>query len=151
MAVELAARFLCDITINFHPAPTVETAVGVRMVYAARDGVLTGPGISATVVPGTADWLVIGTDLVARMDVRAAFVTDDGAAILMTCTGRVRLAEHATRFLGGGVVTAEQAYIRAAPLFETTDERYAHLSGLVTVAFCDLSPSTARYRVHALA
>ena len=149
-ATDLPARFLCGIDINFHPAPTIRTAVGVRMVYAAKDGVLTGPDISAKVVPGSADWLVIGSDLVARVDVRAAFITDDDASIFMTNTGRVRLSGHSARFFGGGLVTAEEAYIRTAPLFETTDERYAYLSSLVTVAYCDLSPSTIRYRVYAL-
>jgi hypothetical protein len=146
----IPGRFLCTVQIDFHPAPTVHTATGTRMVYAARRGTFTGPGLSAELVPGSADWLVVGTDLIARVDVRAALVTDDGATIYMTSTGRVHLREHATRFFAGELVTAEEAYIRTAPLFETTAERYAHLSGVVCVAYCDLSPTEIRYRIHTL-
>lgn len=147
---ELPARFLCGIQIDFHPAPAIETAVGTRMVYAAQRGTLSGPDVSAELLPGSADWLIIGSDLVARVDVRAALRTDDGALIYMTNTGRVRLGEHGGRFFAGELITAEQAYIRTTPLFETTADRYAHLSGLVTVAYCDLSPTGIRYRVYAL-
>lgn len=149
-ATELPARYLFSIDIDFHPAPTIQTAVGVRMIYAAKSGVLTGTNITAKVIPGSADFLVIGSDLLARVDVRAAFVTDDGASIYMSNTGRVRLADHSPRFFAGELITAQQAYIRTAPLFETADERYAHLTGLVTVAYCDLSPTAIHYRVYAL-
>jgi hypothetical protein len=93
---------------------------------------------------------MLGNDLIARIDVRAVLRTDDGAAIYMTNTGRARLGEHAGRFFAGELVTAEEAYIRTAPLFDTTAERYARLSSLVTIAYCDLSPTEIRYRIYAL-
>jgi hypothetical protein len=148
--VDLPGRFLGKLQIDFHPPISIDTAAGVRMAYAVRQGTFSGPGIQAELLPGSADWLVVGSDLVGRVDARAALRTDDAALIYMTCTGRVRLGDHAGRFLAGELVTAEQAYIRTTPLFETTAERYAHLAGLVSVGYCDLSTSHIRYRIYAL-
>jgi hypothetical protein len=92
--------------------------------------------------------LLIGDDMTARVDVRAVIRTDDGAHIQMTSTGRVVLGAHASRFLAGGTVTAEEAYIRTSPLFDTSDERYTGLNDVVTLGFCDISLHHIRYRIY---
>ena len=35
-------------------------------------------------------------------------------------------------------------------MFDTSDERYAHLNGLVTLGYCDISLSRIRYRIYAV-
>jgi hypothetical protein len=52
------------------------------------------------------------------------------------------------RFLAGETVTSEEAYIRSLPLFETSDDRYSYLNGLVTLALCDISLTGVHYRVY---
>jgi hypothetical protein len=144
----LPVRYLCSIDIDFHPVQVVPTAAGTRMVFAAKRGTVTGPGLTGEIVPGSADWLVVGADRIARIDVRAAIRTNEDDLIYMTNTGRVRLGPHIDRFFAGELITAGEAYIRTAPLFDTTAERYAHLTSSVTVAFCDLSLNEIHYRVY---
>lgn len=149
-AAQLAARELMRLDLTFRPVPIYETHVGTRMNFVVDHGRATGPGIEAEVLPGSADWLLIGADRIARVDVRATLLTDDGAHIYLTNTGRVRLGEHTDRFLAGEVVPADDAYIRTVPLFETTAERYAFLNGSVNVAYCDISTTSIAYRIYTL-
>jgi hypothetical protein len=149
-ALDVTLQPLCTLDIRFASAPTVATPTGTRRFLAASEGVVGGPRLKGTVLPGSADWLLIGDDLVARVDVRAVIQTDDEALIQVTATGRVALGEHLDRFLGGEEVTAEQAYIRTSLLFDTADERYADLNALVTLGFCNVSTTSVRYRVYAV-
>ncbi len=146
----LGARYLFDLDIEFEPVPRFTTPFGTRMLLAARRGTFAGPDLAGTVLPGSADWLTVGDDGIGRVDVRAVLRTDDGEHIHMTTTGRAVLGEHAGPFLRGEPVSAGQAYIRAHPLFETAARRYAHLNGLATVAFCDISLTGIHYRIHAV-
>lgn len=148
--IALAASFLCTIDIDFEPVPIFATPVGTRLLYAAKTGTVSGPGITAKVLPGSADWIVVGTDAVARIDVRAVLRTDDDQHIYLTNTGRVRLGEHSARLFAGELVTADEAYVRTAPLFDTSAERYQHLNGLLTLAFCDISLTRIHYRIYAV-
>ena len=141
---------LFDMHIEFESVPSFATPRGTRMLFAARSGRFTGPGIAGTVLPGSADWLTVGDDLIGRIDVRAVLRTADGEHIHMTNTGRVVLGEHAGRLFAGGRITAAEAYIRTHPLFDTSAPRYAHLNGITTVAFCDISLTDIHYRVHAV-
>lgn len=144
------ARALMTIDIDFHPVPVYETPVGTRMNFAVASGKAQGPGFEAGLLPGSADWLLIGVDRVARVDVRATLLTDDGAHVYMTNSGRVSLDEHIDRFLTGETVTASEAYIRTVPLFETSSERYTALNTMATVAFCDISLTHIHYDIYAL-
>ena len=139
---------LCTIDVSFGQVPSCPTPVGTRMLFGVVRGRVEGERLRGSVVPGSADWLTIGDDRIGRVDVRAVIETDDGATIQMTTTGRAQLGEHAGRFLDGETVTAEQAYLRSLPLFETSDERYAFLNGLVTLGLCDISLSGVHYRVY---
>ena len=140
--------FLCTIDVRFGQVPSFPTPVGTRMLFGVTEGRVEGERLRGVVVPGSADWLTIGDDLIGRVDVRAVIETDDGATIQMTTSGRARLGEHAARFISGETVTADEAYIRSLPLFETSDERYAYLNGLVTLAYCDISLSGVHYSIY---
>ena len=142
---------LCSLDISFGDVPTVQTPTGTKMLFSVQRGSVEGPRLRGRIVPGSLDWVTVGTDGIARVDVRALIETRDGAMISMTTSGRADLSDHLERFLGGEAVTAEEAYIRTCPLFETSDPRYAWLNRIVTVARCDLSMSRIRYRISALA
>jgi hypothetical protein len=146
--LETVLEPLCTIDVEFGQVPSFQTPVGTRMLFPVVGGRVEGERIRGAVVPGSADWLTIGDDLIGRVDVRAVIETDDGASIQFTTTGRARLGAHATRFMAGATVRADEAYIRSLPLFETSDARYAQLNGLVTVARCDISLTAVHYRVY---
>jgi Protein of unknown function (DUF3237) len=144
-------RFLLEMQVNFHPAPIYATPLGTRMVFAVKDGWFHGPGLKGTVLPGSADWMTVGSDGIGRIDVRATLLTDDGDHIYMSNTGRVVLGEHSARLFSGERVTSDEAYIRTSPLFETGSARHADLNSVSTIGLCDISLSDIYYRVFAVA
>ena len=60
-----------------------------------------------------ADWLLVGADGTAALDVRITLLTDDGALVYVRYDGR------ADFYAGAG-----SAHIYVAQRFETRDERY---------------------------
>jgi len=80
-----------------------------------------------------ADWLTIGADGTAAIDVRVLLETDDGALIYLQYAGRLNLADQT---------------VIAAPLFQTGDERYAWLNGVQAVAKGKTDGSTLVYDFH---
>jgi hypothetical protein len=148
---EHAVRFLFEMHIDFHPPPIHVTPMGTRILFAVREGRFEGPGLKGTVLPGSADWVTVGSDGTARVDVRATLLTDDGEHIHMTNTGRVVLGEHRDRWLTGERVTSDEAYIRTSPLFETGSEKHAELNTVATIGLCDISLNDIYYRVFAVA
>jgi hypothetical protein len=107
-----------------------------------------GPRLRGELVPGGGDRVMVGTDGVARLDVRATLRTHDGHLVHVTSTGRVRLDDVArARFLAGELVGWDEAYARSAPLFETGADGYAWLSSAVTVAVNQLSLTRLDHRI----
>ena len=141
---------LCSFDIRFGSVPTVPTPTGTRMLFSVVSGSVSGQSLRGDIVPGSIDWVTIGSDGVARVEVRAMIHTHDGAFIQLTTTGRADLGKHIDRFLAGEEVLASEAYIRTCPMFETTDERYDWLNRVVAVARCDLSISRILYNVSSL-
>lgn len=70
---------LLDIRIEFDPPQIFATPIGARLTYVIKRGRCQGPRITGDVLPGGGDWILYGTDGVARLDVRATVRTDDGA------------------------------------------------------------------------
>jgi hypothetical protein len=144
-------RFLFEMHLDFHQAPIHATPFGARMVFAVKEGSFRGPGLRGTVLPGSADWMTVGSDGVGRVDVRATLLTEDGDHIHMTNTGRVVLGEHRDRLFAGQRVTSDEAYIRTNPLFETGSVKHAGLNDVSTIGLCDISLRDIYYRVFAIA
>lgn len=94
-------------------------ARSVGDIVAAR---FDGDRLQAQMLGGAAaDWMV-RTGTVAIIDVRMTLQTHDGALIYMTYGGRLDLANRANGL---------KAYV--APTFETGDERYTWLNGILAV------------------
>ena len=149
---ELAAEHLFDIAIDFHPMHLYPSPLGTRIDAVIRGGTATGTRFSAEVLPGGGDWLVVGDDGVARVDVRATFRTPDDHTVFLTATGRVVLGEEGrARFLAGDTVPGDEMYARIAPLFDTAAEPHAWLHRVVAVGVVEsLSLHHIAYRVLAL-
>jgi hypothetical protein len=123
---------------------------GMRVVYEVTGGSFEGQRLKGKVLTGGGDWLLVGPDGWARLDVRAQLLTDDGAAIYVSYYGILEMNEkvqHATA-TGSGTEYGDQ-YFRTNPRFETGDPRYAWLNQTLFVAEGHMRPGLiVEYRVY---
>ena len=110
---------------------------GTRTIVQIVGGRFEGPRVKASVQTPAGDWITNRADGSYRLDVRLTLKTDDGALILVT-------------YNGIGQTTDAGASLRAAPLFETGDSRYAWLTRLQAVGVGERAGSTVSYDVYAL-
>ncbi len=97
-------------------------------------GTLRGPRISGQIQPGGSDLLHRHGDLTTHPHVRLVVRTDDDDLILVTYEGiRFTSPEINERLLSGEHVPYTEYYLRVAPFFATSSERYDWLNRIVTV------------------
>jgi hypothetical protein len=145
----LPVEHLFDMDVEVEPAQAIATPVGARMTFIARGGTLEGPRIKGEVLPGGGDWLIVGTDLIARVDVRATIRTDDGALIHYETRGVIDVpADGLERLAAGERLPFEETYARTTPKFETSDERYSWLNGIVAISHNELVANRINYRIY---
>lgn len=132
---------LCEFEVRLRtPHYLPGTPAGTRMIFEAESGEVRGERLRGTLAGQcTADWLVMGPDGTGTLDVRALIRTDDDALVYIHYLGRTDLS--------GG---PETGVVRAAPLFETGDERYAWLNRVVSVAKGRLEEGRLTYQIHEL-
>jgi hypothetical protein len=139
-----------EMTWFAHLRPPMEIGgpFGHRFYYDVADGELVGPRIRGTWRSG-GDWVIIGNDGFARLDVRAQLETDDGAFVYVQYHGILEMNRALRSALKDGRDTRfEDHYYRIAPRFETGDERYAWLNQAVFVGEGRLYPDAGvEYRV----
>jgi hypothetical protein len=125
---------------------------GTRLVYEVTGGGVDGKRLKGKVLTGGADWLLVGPDGWGRLDVRAQFLTDDGAAIYAVYYGVLEMNEKVQ-----GAITAASSteygdqYFRTNPRFETGDPRYGWLNHTVFVAEGRIVPHAVEYKVYRVA
>jgi hypothetical protein len=140
-----------DIELSISAVHLDAAPLGTRLTYVIGGGRCDGPTLSGDFLPGGGDWVLLGTDGVSRLDVRATLRTDDGACVNVTNIGRVRMDDAAIeRFRSGELIRHDEMYGRSSPLFETGDDRYAWLNGTYTVAVNEVSLTAVHYRVFAV-
>jgi hypothetical protein len=110
---------------------------GTRTIVQIVGGRFEGPRLKASVQVPAGDWITNRADGSYRLDVRLTLRTDDGALVLVT-------------YNGIGQTTSAGASLRAAPLFETGDQRYAWLTRLQAVAVGERVETNVKYGVYAL-
>jgi Protein of unknown function (DUF3237) len=110
---------------------------GTRTIVQIVGGQFEGPRVKASIQTPAGDWITNRTDGSYRLDVRLTLKTDDGALILVT-------------YNGIGQTTSTGASLRAAPLFETGDSRYAWLTRVQAVAVGERAGTTVSYDIYAL-
>ena len=110
---------------------------GTRTIVQINGGRFEGPRLKATVQTPAGDWITNRADGSYKLDVRITLRTDDGALILAT-------------YNGIGQTTPQGATLRAAPLFETGDQRYTWLTRLQAVAVGERVGTDVKYDVFAM-
>jgi Protein of unknown function (DUF3237) len=125
LTIELAP--LCTLRIQLK-APIMVGAgcAGTRMIVEVASIAVKGDRLSGEMIgTAAADWILVGPEGTANVDVRAAVRTNDGAIIFMQYNGKI--AADVSR----GMKFPATGYV--APRFETSDQRYAWLNRIQAV------------------
>ena len=151
-------EFLFEARVQLH-LPAMDLGAvpdGNRIIFFVKGGRVEGPHLNGRVVPdGGADWIRIRPDGVGLLDVRFCLETEDNALIFVHWQGRSwskpEDADYAydvtkTDDPGG----AWRYYFRTAPLFETSDPRYAWLNDIVAVSKSRTGDGGPIHRVYAV-
>ena len=94
---------------------------GMRRIVPILRGTFEGPGIKGRVMPGGADWQIIGADGFSELDTRYTLETDNGKIIYVQNAGvRHAAPEVMQRLLRGETVDPKLVYFRTIPKFETS-------------------------------
>jgi hypothetical protein len=134
MSIELAHEFSFWAALK-PPADLGAGPLGRRTFFEVTEGAATGQRFNATAFGGGGDWVLVGPDNYARLDVRMQFKTDDDALVYVQYFGLLEMnATVAQAIAGGGGTTYEDQYFRTTPRLETGDERYAWCNQSVFVA-----------------
>jgi hypothetical protein len=115
---------------------------GRRRVVAITGGTFDGPQLRGRILPGGADWQIIGADGFSELDSRYALETDDGALITVHNVG----IRHASRdvmekLLAGEVVDPAAVYFRTSPTFETAAPHLQWLTRSLFIGVGERYPS----------
>jgi Protein of unknown function (DUF3237) len=127
---ELTLRHEFTLRATVEQAQMVGTGpAGTRMVAAVTNGSVAGERVNGTIVGPGADWLVIGRDGFARVDVRLQIRTDDDALIYATYRGVLELNATVVAALSDPSVETgwDDQYFRTDPTFETGADGYEWL------------------------
>jgi hypothetical protein len=113
--------------------------LGTRRISALTGGDFEGPRLRGVVLPAaSADWLLLRSDGVLELDLRATLLTHDGARISMTSFGLRHGPPDVMAALGRGEpVDPARYYFRTTPRFQTAHPAYAFLNRLIAVASGD--------------
>ena len=124
---------------------------GTRLFFEVIEGSFEGKRLSGKILGGGGDWLLAGADGFGRLDVRAQFVTEDGAALYLSYYGVLEMNAKMQAVMADLKVGTDfgDHYFRTNPRFETGDPRYAWLNQTLFVAEGRFLPNrTVEYKVY---
>ena len=123
--------------------------LGARNFYEVTGGTIEGKRLKGKVLTGGGDWLLVGPDGFARLDVRAQFITHDGASIYAQYPGLLELNQKVgAAIASGGSTDYGDQYFRTTPRLETGDTRYAWVNQSLFVAEGRIGPGKVEYKVY---
>ena len=115
--------------------PTAGSPRAVLQYWQVVEAELDGPRIKARLAASGLDWMQVSEDGFWRPNVRAQFLTNDGAVVLMSYIG---LVEQTARFKQAaetnGPTGWDDQYMRLSLTFNTGDDRYAWMNQSLFVA-----------------
>jgi hypothetical protein len=119
-----------------HPLDLTRSApYGAKQYWQVSEATLAGERIRAKLAAPGMDWMLVHDDGFWRPDVRAAFITDDEAVILLHYTGLVQQTEKFKQAAEANRPTGwEDQYMRLAMRFDASAERYRWLNQSLFIA-----------------
>jgi hypothetical protein len=115
--------------------PTTGSPWGARQYWQVSEATLDGPLIKARLAATGVDWMGVSDDGFWRPDVRAQFLTDDDATVLMAYTGLVQQTERFAKAAEADEPTEwGDQYMRLSIRFETAAKRYGWLNTSLFIA-----------------
>ena len=122
---------------------------GTRAIAVVSGGSFEGERLKGEVLTPGADWVVIGSQGHAQIDVRLLLKTSDGANIYMVYTGVLEQNEAFQQAAASQSGSEFGDYYFVTQIrFETGDERYQWLNHLAAVGEGRLIPGGVEYRVY---
>jgi Protein of unknown function (DUF3237) len=133
--MELVEEFIYRVRTS-GPLPTTKgSPLGERNYWIVSEAELDGPRIKARLAAPGSDWMWVSDDGFWRPDVRAPFVTEDGAAILMHYRGLVQQTDTFKEAAKADRPTNwDDQYMRLMIHFDAGAERYHWLNTSLFVA-----------------
>lgn len=124
---------------------------GTRIVRTVTGGWCKGERLNGTFAGAGGDWLLIGADGFARLDVRAQLITDDGAAIFVSYNGLLERNQRVVAAIGGGEIQFEDQYFRTLLRMETGAPRYDWVNKTLFVGRGRIAPNAVEYELFRVA
>lgn len=133
--IGLAPELTYTVTTTQPTEPSEGSPLGARQYWQVSEATLRGERITASLAATGVDWMGVSPDGFWRPDVRAQFLTDDGAVVFLHYTG---LVQHTAAFSEAAEADrptdwADQ-YMRLAIQFDTGAEKYRWLNTSLFVA-----------------
>ena len=148
----LPAEHLFDLSIQFSDMHLFAVPYGTRLTAVTSGGAATGARLIGDVLLGGGDWIVVGADGIARLDVRVTIRAETGELIHMASQGRAVLGDEARgTFLAGETVAPPDLFARSTTQFETSGSSYEWLNACVAIGVvAELSQRHIEYRFYGL-
>ena len=148
----LAGEWLCDVEMQVspHSPGSIDSPWGARNIAYIGAGEFNGPHLKGKVLPGGGDWPQLSSDgnNNYRLNVRAAWETDDGARLYVEYYGFIAIPpELMNERADLAALDPADYYFRSAPRFETGDERYAWLNTTLCVGIGRITADGIGYRI----
>jgi hypothetical protein len=124
---------------------------GIRVHFYVTSGEVSGPKMHGQIRPVGGDWLLLRSDGIGLLDVRATMELDNGAVVYTTYGGVVDLGPDGySRFLQG--ILPPRAELRITPRYQTSHPDYLWLNRLqcVGVGGLDVEQSKVSYDIYAM-
>jgi hypothetical protein len=148
--LRLEPEMIYQVTTTQPLEPTAGSPLGTTQYWQVSEATLRGSRISARLAATGGDWMRMSPDGFWRPDVRAQFLTDDGAVILMHYTGLVQQTDPFKKAAEADQPTDwPDQYMRLAIQFDTGAGHYVWLTqSLFVAAGRLLGTGKIEYAVH---
>jgi len=123
------------------------TPRGYRRIVPILGGVVEGPGVNGTVLPGGADWQIVRTDGVTEIEARYTLDIETQGLVYIVNTG-IRRADPdvMARLNAGQPVDESEYYFRTVPRFEAAAPSAQWLMRSIFLAAGQRNPTSVRIR-----
>lgn len=150
MSVELAYVFTASIEVD-DPIEIGDVGQGIRRVIPIKGGVFKGPQLEGIVLPGGADYQLIGYDGVTKLVAHYTIQTNDGVPIYVINKGYRHGPKEIIEKLAKGIeVPDDSYYFKTTPVFETGNKKYDFLNKMIFVGKGIRKPNQVEIAVYQL-